>query len=43
MLLHDALIRTINEHLTRYPDTTDEHILEALFVTSKAVEKRMGD
>ena len=41
MRLHDALVRTINEHLARYPDTTDKQILEALFVTSKAVEERM--
>jgi hypothetical protein len=43
MRLHDALVRTINEHLARYPDTTDKQILEALFVTSKAVEERMED
>ena len=41
MRLHDALVGTINEHLARYPDTTDKQILEALFVISKAVEEHM--
>jgi hypothetical protein len=37
--LHEALIRAINEHLARYPETTNEHILEALLVTSRAVDQ----
>jgi|SRR5215208_2741531 len=41
--LHEALIRTINDHLARYPDTTNEHILEALAVTWGAVEDRPED
>lgn len=35
--LHNALIKTIEEHRARYPDTTNKDILEALYVTSKAV------
>ncbi len=37
--LHNVLIKTINDHLARYPDTTNKDILEALYVTSRAVSE----
>jgi hypothetical protein len=38
--LHKALIRTINDHLGRYPATTNQDIVEALIITQGAVEER---
>jgi hypothetical protein len=38
--LHKALIRTINDHLARYPNMTNRDIEEALIITEGAVEKR---
>jgi hypothetical protein len=40
--LHDALIRTINEYLERYPDLGQDEVLVALEITMNQCEK-MGE
>jgi hypothetical protein len=41
--LHQALIRTVNDHLVRYPETMTKDILVALYMTEKAVEEMPPD
>jgi hypothetical protein len=41
--LHQALIKTVNDHLARYPETRTKDILVALYMTEEAVEKMPAD